>query len=250
MATRHLDWTRDELILALDLYFREPSAQGNPSHPAVLRLSDLLRSLPIYPSNLRGPAFRNANGVGMKLANFRTCDPRYLGGGMPNGSRREKEVWAQFAGNLERLHATAAAIAANAQLLDPVTDLNERELAVAEGGILYRLHKRRERDRGIVQRKKLAVQREHGSLRCEVCYFDFAETYGMLGEFFAECHHTRPIAQMLPTDRTRLRDLSIVCANCHRMLHRSGQPLSITELRRLLADQAHDRAIKASFLNQ
>ncbi len=32
------DWTRDELILALDLYFDDPSARGNKNHPEVVAL--------------------------------------------------------------------------------------------------------------------------------------------------------------------------------------------------------------------
>ena len=41
------DWTRDELILALELYFDEPKARGSKSHPpAVHALSDTLNKLP------------------------------------------------------------------------------------------------------------------------------------------------------------------------------------------------------------
>jgi hypothetical protein len=60
------DWTRDELILALDLYFKEPHARGSKSHPAVHELSEILNSLPIHSREIRGAVFRNPNGVGMK----------------------------------------------------------------------------------------------------------------------------------------------------------------------------------------
>ena len=59
-----------------------------------------------------------------------------------------------------------------------------------------------------------------GALRCEGCGFDFAATYGELGHGFAECHHVVPLADLRAGSRTRLSDLVILCANCHRMIHR------------------------------
>jgi len=65
-------------------------------------------------------------------------------------------------------------------------------------------------------------------LECEVCGFDFFETYGERGNGFAECHHKLPLSH--GTRSTYLRDLAVVCANCHRMLHR-GDSLTVEELR-------------------
>lgn len=42
-------WARDELILALELYFREPSACGSKTHSEVIKLSEILNKLPIRP---------------------------------------------------------------------------------------------------------------------------------------------------------------------------------------------------------
>ena len=47
--------------------------------------------------------FRNANGVSMKMQNFRRVDPEYKGVGLPSGSRLEDEVWEQFASSPEKL---------------------------------------------------------------------------------------------------------------------------------------------------
>ena len=63
---------------------------------------------------------------------------------------------------------------------------------------------------------------ETNCLKCEVCDFDFRATYGDLGEGFAECHHVLPLAELAPGTKTKLRDLAILCANCHRMAHRKG----------------------------
>jgi hypothetical protein len=99
--------------------------------------------------------------------------------------------------------------------LDAVDDIS-----VAEGRELLRLHRSRERNRGLVARKKRRVLIKTGRLECEACGFDFAAVYGELGAGFAECHHTQPLAQGTGERRTALTDLAVVCANCHRMLHR------------------------------
>jgi hypothetical protein len=107
------------------------------------------------------------------------------------------------------------------------------EVSAAEGRELLRLHRTRERNRGLVARKKRSVLFEYGRLVCEACEFEFAAVYGPRGDGFAECHHTQPIAQSAPGRRTRLSELAIVCANCHRMLHRRPW-LSVPELRALV----------------
>lgn len=53
-----------------------------------------------------------------------------------------------------------------------------------------------------------------------MCRFDFAAVYGEGGLGFAEGHHTLPMAQAKRKRISRLEDIAIVCANCHRMLHR------------------------------
>lgn len=97
---------------------------------------------------------------------------------------------------------------------------DEEEEPEVEGRRLLRLHKFKERKPHLVRRKKRAVLRATGRLLCEVCGFDFAEIYGPLGDGFAECHHRTPLAELDGQVGTRLTDLAIVCANCHRMLHR------------------------------
>lgn len=68
--------------------------------------------------------------------------------------------------------------------------------------------------------------------KCEVCNFDFESTYGELGKGYIEVHHLKPISEkggeyeVSPT-----KDLRPVCANCHRMLHKSKQAISIEELK-------------------
>ena len=99
------DWSRDELILALDLYLRVPSAHGNKTNPEVQELSKILNLLPIHRGQDLDDDFRNPNGVGMKLSNFLRFDPSYEGKGLKRGSRLEEEIWATFSGDLQRLNS-------------------------------------------------------------------------------------------------------------------------------------------------
>ena len=89
--------------------------------------------------------------------------------------------------------------------------------------------------------KKEKVLDETGTLECEVCGFDFKSTYGELGDGFAECHHTKPISELMPGEKTKITDLSIVCANCHRMIHRSKPWLRIEELKQLMQREMRNK---------
>jgi hypothetical protein len=112
----------------------------------------------------------------------------------------------------------------------PDADNEEAE----EGRRLRREHYRRERKPRLVHRMKQRVLQTTGRLACEACGFDFMEVYGKLGDGFAECHHRLPLGQLDGERKTRLADLGIVCANCHRILHRSKDGLTIEGLHALL----------------
>lgn len=110
----------------------------------------------------------------------------------------------------------------------------ELERLAAEGRRRLVRHFRRERKSWLVAEKKRDVRQSSGSLGCEVCEFDFAAVYGTRGDDYCEVHHRRPLAADNAPRSTSLKDLAVVCANCHRMLHRSPW-LAVGELRRLLA---------------
>lgn len=81
----------------------------------------------------------------------------------------------------------------------------------------YKYHKTVERN----SRLSRAAKRIHG-LTCEVCGFNFEETYGLIGKGFIEAHHKTPIAD-IPDDQfitlSAENDFAVVCSNCHSMLH-------------------------------
>lgn len=235
------DWTRDELILALDLYFREPKAQGSGIHPGCIELSAALNALPIHPLGTREATFRNPNGVGMKLINFRKYDPTFKGKGLPAGSHLEEEVWNSFALDLPRLKEVSTAIRNGISELagssESIAELVGQDEETEEGKLLLALHKRRERDASFAKKKKDQTMKSAGALVCEVCSFDFKKVFGGHGLGFAECHHDRPISKMAPGEKTKLSELRIVCANCHRMLHRGKQWPTLDELRSMIETQ-------------
>jgi len=104
------------------------------------------------------------------------------------------------------------------------------ELEADEGDQMLRLHLARERNAKLVAEFKRNLK----SFECQVCEFDFEKRYGVLGKRFIECHHVQPVANMRPGDKTKLGDLRAVCSNCHRMLHKSHNPITIEKLREIL----------------
>lgn len=234
------DWTWDEHVLALDLYLNgtKPlpgktirSVPGKTSRQ-VIELSQLLNALGERAGVRRSEKYRNANGVYMKLMNLRRFDPEVIAlgrVGLPRGAKGEGAVWKAFGSDMAALSAAAKAIrlaiADTSVLLTPTEDYE-----ASEGGAVLRLHLSRERDRKLVAKKKQQAIAANGRLVCEVCSFDFAARYGELGDGFIEAHHRKPVSQLTEGEKTRLDDLALVCANCHRMLHRYNRVISIDEL--------------------
>jgi 5-methylcytosine-specific restriction protein A len=229
---RNPPWAFDELLLALDLYLRE--GQLDDSDARVLELSEVLNELPIHTVRPDLERFRNPNGVALKLANFAALDPGYPGVGMTRGGRRDAEVWDLFSKRRAELAAITSRLRGGVISSDeafPVTPEDDED-EVAEGRLLFRQHRSRERNRALVERKKSAA-RAVGRVACEVCGFDFEVTYGVLGHDFIECHHVRPLSDSGAT-MTKLADLVLLCANCHRMAHRGRPWPSLEDLRSLV----------------
>jgi 5-methylcytosine-specific restriction protein A len=73
------------------------------------------------------------------------------------------------------------------------------------------------------------AKRYHGT-ECKVCGFSFSAKYGEIGDGYIECHHLRPMS-MDEARPTKLEEVTVLCANCHRMAHRRSPPYSVDELR-------------------
>ena len=235
------DWTRDELIVALNVYLKHrPNPPGKDSKENI----DLSRTLnqlgeKLFAPEDRAETFRNENGVYMKLMNFRRLDPHYTAGGrkgLVRGAKAEVDVWDEYADDPRRCQEVADAIVASLDDPEvgaawPEPDIEDGLQEAPEGRLLTRKHRARERNRTLVKAKRKLVMKTHGKLVCEVCKFDFSVRYGDRGNGFIEYHHTKPLATLAVGHKTHIDDLALVCANGHRMIHHRKPWLSVAELK-------------------
>lgn len=118
-------WTRDELLVALNLYHKLTFGQLHARHPAILALAAKLE--------------RGSNSVAMKLCNFASLDPALkLRGikGLEGASALDRAVWTEFHANLnEAVPASEDAL----RRLFGVDEGGELEVLPREG---VRVHKR------------------------------------------------------------------------------------------------------------
>jgi len=76
---------------------------------------------------------------------------------------------------------------------------------------------------------RLAAIKVHG-LICKVCGFDFNNAYGNHGMGFIEVHHLKLVSKLERSTKVcPEKDMTVVCSNCHRMLHRNREILLTPE---------------------
>lgn len=85
-------WTRNELILTLNLYLKLPFGKLHSRTPEIIHLANLIG--------------RNANSVAMRLNNFASVDPYHQQrgiGGLPGGRKQVEPIWNEFINDKEDL---------------------------------------------------------------------------------------------------------------------------------------------------
>jgi 5-methylcytosine-specific restriction enzyme A len=228
-------WSRDELIVTLDFYMRYRKSIPDDKSKEITELSVFLNRLQDIVGGVKSDnKFRNSNGVYMKLMNFHRFDPDYKEKTLEHGNKDEEVVWNLYSSKPDRLRSIAESIRSLVEndvaikLNDtPVSDGEDSE----EGRLLTRTHIVRERDPKLTAKKREQVLKQSGHLLCEICGFNFHEKYGERGLGFIECHHIKPLSQLTPGEKTRTSDLSLVCSNCHKMIHRVKPWLTVDELK-------------------
>ena len=225
-SKRNPSWSRDELILALELYLHHRASPPDKDSLEVAELSEFLNRMGQALGLIEVETYRNENGVYMKMMNFRRFDTEYTKDGkvgLTRGNKDEEVVWREFSNDTDRLANVAAAIRSAVESHGDDRELegmDEPEIQEAEEGrVLTRLHRIRERSRKLVEGKKKAVLKLNGCLSCEACGFDFSKKYGSAGEGLIDVHHTKPVHTLTHGDKTRLEDLVLLCSNCHRVVH-------------------------------
>ncbi len=114
-SKRNPPWSRDELVLALDLYLKDRFSPPGPASKEVVELSDLLGRMAVAQGRSKTETFRNPNGVYMKMLNFRRFDPEFTSEGktgLTRGNKEEEPVWNDYASDPAKLAQAIFAIRA------------------------------------------------------------------------------------------------------------------------------------------
>ncbi len=208
-------WSREETILALELYLNLNGEIPGPSDERVLDLSRLLRSNPRNFDQLSNDSFRNPSSVIFKLNNLRSAAGA---GGFGNNSTLDRSLWAELGSRPERVADLSAQIRrAFAAAATEDLDANESELTFAEGELVTRLHKSRERSkklRGAV----LDMRRKDGAVACDLCGASPPKHLKQVGLAMLEVHHLVPLASS-GWRSVGFDDVVLLCASCHRIAH-------------------------------
>jgi putative restriction endonuclease len=119
MARRGKDWTREEHILAFNLYCKIPFGTIHVNNPRIIELAKLLG--------------RSVGAVSYKLANFSRLDPEQKARGirgMPHGAKGEEEIWSEFNNDPESLSFESEQLLSKltGQGLEEIAEIDENEL--------------------------------------------------------------------------------------------------------------------------
>lgn len=244
-AVKNPDWARDEVILACHLVMANGWRGLDANDPRVIELSGLLQLMPIHGEADRNETFRNSNGVARKTFDIATRHPDYQGK-PTNGGATDVEVLNDFLARPSEMTEVAQLIRQGITEGDFQTppldeDEDQEDYSAPEGRLLMSRHKRRERNKGLRKKKLSAVLKQGGTLACEACDFDFEVVYGERGVGYIECHHIVPLHEA-GEGRTKLSDLALICANCHRMIHRCVPWPTPKELRSLIESRRDSAA--------
>ena len=85
-------WTRDELILALNLYLKLPFGKLHSGTPEIIYLAKIIGRTP--------------GSIAMRLNNFASVDPYHQQrgiGGLPGGKKQVEPIWNEFINNKDEL---------------------------------------------------------------------------------------------------------------------------------------------------
>ncbi|MBB6121637.1 HNH endonuclease [Nocardiopsis algeriensis] len=235
-----IPWAWDELILACDLLARHDWTPLDTSRPEVVELSRILKLLPLHPQEKRPANFRSPSSVRLKMANIHNWHKDNKNR-KTNGSALDRDIHQAFVEDPERMHAAARSIregviSGELTELPPFEEEADEEISAPEGRLLIRKHYARERSRTLRTQKIKQTRAQGRPIACEACSFDFAEAYGDRGDGYIEVHHIVPLHHV-GESTTRLEDLALLCANCHRMVHVSKPWLTVDQLSALVAKQ-------------
>lgn len=109
---------------------------------------------------------------------------------------------------------------------------DERDNQFIEDYAAFRQHKRIERN----ARLSAEVKKIHG-YACQACGFSFDNVYtGIANRKYIEAHHLTPVSTLKgqKVRRNPDTDFAVLCANCHRMIHRFESPWDLEAFRKTI----------------
>lgn len=226
-------WTRDETILALDLYFDCEDKIPSSNDSRVKGLSELLRSFPHHAQEARKESFRNPDGVAFKLQNLRQVA---TGKGLGNTSKMDRQIWEEFGEHRSNTKQLANLIRSGIKVIEGVKEDSSDYEVFSEGKVVTESHIKRERAPAL-RRKLLNKRKSEGGLCCDMCGCGPSSSNPELSDSIFEAHHIIPLAEA--SERlTKLIDMALLCASCHRLIHKAisleRRWLSIAEARTFL----------------
>jgi len=119
MAAKPRDWTREEHILAFNLYCKIPFGRQHSRAPEIIELARLLH--------------RSPGSVALKLNNFSRLDPELQARGikgMAHGAKGEIEIWRELEDNPEALGFESERLLARftGRRLEQIAEIDEHDL--------------------------------------------------------------------------------------------------------------------------
>ena len=144
----------------------------------------------------------------------------------------DKNVWDEFGDNYKGLKQIASFIRDNLHDAIDETEIKP-DFEFREGQLVTRMHSSRERN-GTLRKKVIKDRTKNGPASCDACGTHGPTPNEELNLATFEVHHLIPLYSNAK-NKTRLRDVTFICANCHRLIHKliseSGQWISLEELK-------------------
>jgi 5-methylcytosine-specific restriction protein A len=219
-------WTRDEVILGLDVLFSEQGKTLSMDSPAIIELSEFLNKFPLVPYGKRPDTFRNVSGVRRQIVTFDWSIKNSVDA--PHVGDIFYEVYNEFKDSKDKLHNIAQAIRKCVNLVENIYFADKSEMdGFCEGALLGHLHRYLERQYGNLK--------EFDEIRCYICFIKPQHIYNISSNIaFLQPHLLIPPENYEPDLKPNKKDFILVCPNCHTMLHQIRPWISVENVKTIL----------------
>lgn len=148
----HVQWTREQLLVAFNLYWRTPFGKMHSRNPEIVELATIIGRTP--------------SALAMKLCNIASLDPAEKArkiSGLSGASYHDRHIWDEFHSNWEQLALESEEVVARLAHPEPIPEI---EPSVMPTGPTEDVRKTRVR---LVQQFFRAAVLSSYETRCAVC---------------------------------------------------------------------------------